>query len=290
MAQLTNEIKRMQLLAGIINESQSNEEDKVAEEKKVQDQVEKAINSSQSQATLQKMANQLSDEDKQRIMKFMSSVNESETGGKEPDLKNVVAKLMALEENNGPQDLPNKSIAANMLGQVVLGAPVAAMGAGLIKGILAGGAAAGLVAATPLFAAAAAGAVLIGLYKLIKYSSKKEVPKYTGGTNIIKNPILKKSMNENASYTVHLKIDGKTVMSRTSDSNLDKQEMSDNLTALESKYKDKYNFNKAEIVVLDPSGKKVGSLTTDDQEYTKWPYFGSKGGYSGDIGSSGFYE
>ena len=95
---------------------------------------------------------------------------------------------------------------------------------------------------------------------------------------------------ENASYTVHLKIDGKTVMSRTSDSNLDKTEISDNLTALESKYKDKYDFNKAEIVVLDPSGKQVGSLTKKDQKYMQWPFMGSAGGYSGDVGSSGFYE
>lgn len=98
------------------------------------------------------------------------------------------------------------------------------------------------------------------------------------------------SINENASYTVHLKIDGKTVMSRTSDNILDNKEMSDNLTALESKYRDKYDFTKAEIVVLDPSGKEVGSLTTKDQRYMKWPFNGSRGGYSGDIGSSGFYE
>ena len=95
---------------------------------------------------------------------------------------------------------------------------------------------------------------------------------------------------ENASYTVHLKIDGKTVMSRTSDSNLDKKEISDNLTALESKYKDKYDFNKAEIVVLDPSGKQVGSLTKKDQRYMQWPFSGDAGGYSGDIGGGGFYE
>jgi hypothetical protein len=96
---------------------------------------------------------------------------------------------------------------------------------------------------------------------------------------------------ENASYTVHLKIDGETVMSRTSDGNLDKKEMSDNLTALESKYKDKYDFSKAEIVVLDPSGKQVGSMTKKAQRYMGWPFFGNVGGgHSGDVGSSGFYE
>jgi len=92
---------------------------------------------------------------------------------------------------------------------------------------------------------------------------------------------------ENASYTVHLKIDGKTVMSRTSDSNFDKNKMSDNLTALESKYKDKYDFNKAEIVVLDPSGKQVGSLTKEDQKYLKWPYTGGSNFGGGGQGSLG---
>ena len=79
-------------------------------------------------------------------------------------------------------------------------------------------------------------------------------------------------------------------MSRTSDSNFDEKEMSDNLTALESKYKDKYDFDKAEIVVLDPSGKQVGSLTKKDQRYMQWPFSGDAGGYSGDIGGGGFYE
>ena len=92
---------------------------------------------------------------------------------------------------------------------------------------------------------------------------------------------------ENASYTIHLKIDGKTVMSRTSDSNLDKNKMSDNLTALESKYKDKYDFNKAEIVVLDPSGKQVGNLTKEDQKYLKWPYTGGSNFGGGGQGSLG---
>jgi hypothetical protein len=194
MAQLINEAKRMQFLAGLINESQLNEEDNATTEEKVQDAVEKAIDSPQSQATLQKMADQLSDEDKQRIMKFMSSVNESISEAGEPDLEDVTKKLMSLAENNGPQDPQNRSDGKHLLGQVVYGGPVALMGAGLIKGILAGGAAVGLAAATPLFAAAAAGAVLIGLYKLIKNSSsKKSTPSDGGvrGTNIISNPIRK---------------------------------------------------------------------------------------------------
>jgi hypothetical protein len=92
---------------------------------------------------------------------------------------------------------------------------------------------------------------------------------------------------ENASYTIHLKIDGKTVMSRTSDSNFDEKEMSDNLTALESKYKDKYDFDKAEIVVLDPSGKQVGSLTKKNQRYTQWPFTGGSNFGGGGQGSLG---
>jgi len=182
-----NEVKRMQLLAGLITESQLNEEDNAATEEKVQDTVEKAINSSQSQATLQKMASQLSDEDKQRIMKFMSSVNESADGGGEPDLEDVTKKLMSLAEN--------RSDGKHLLGQVIYGAPVAAMGAGLIQGMLVGGGAVGLAAATPLFVAAAAGAVLIGLYKIIKHaSSNKEKPTSGGvsGVNIIGSPRVKK--------------------------------------------------------------------------------------------------
>ena len=97
---------------------------------------------------------------------------------------------------------------------------------------------------------------------------------------------------ENTSYTVHLKIDGKTVMSRTSDSNLNMKEMSDNLTALESKYKDKYDFNKAEIIVLNPSGKQVGSLTKKNQNLMnpkpmEWPYGGGSNFGGGGQGSLG---
>jgi hypothetical protein len=191
MKKQINEIKRMQLLAGIINESQINEE---ATEEKIQDTVEKAINSPQAQATLQKMADQLSDEDKQRIIKFMSSVNESVDGAGEPDLEDVAKKLMSLAENNGPQNPQNRSDAGHLLGQVVYGAPVTAMGAGLIKGMLVGGGAIGLAAATPFFAAAAAGAVLIGLFKLITREKKtnKSSSNYVKGTNIIDNPIIKK--------------------------------------------------------------------------------------------------
>ena len=178
MAQLINEAKRMQFLAGLINESQLNEEDNAATEEKVQDAVEKAIDSPQSQSTLQKMADQLSDEDKQRIMKFMYSVNESVTEVGEPDLKDVTKKLMSLAENNGPQNPQNRSDGKHLLGQVIYGGPVALMGVGLIKGILAGGAAVGLVAATPLFVAAAAGAVLIGLYKIIKNAKSKSKSPY----------------------------------------------------------------------------------------------------------------
>jgi len=178
MAQLINEAKRMQFLAGIINESQLNEEDNIAAKEKIENQVEKAIDSPQSQATLQKMADQLSDEDKQRIMKFMSSVNESVAGAGEPDLEDVTKKLLSLAENNGPQDPQNRSTAQHLLGQVIYGAPVAALGAGLIKGILVGGGAIALGAAAPFFVAAAAGAVLIGLYKIIKKANSKPKSPY----------------------------------------------------------------------------------------------------------------
>jgi len=195
MAQLISEVKRMQFLAGLINESQLNEENNTATEEKVQDSVEKAINSPQAQATLQKMANELSDEDKQRIMKFMSSVNESVTEGEEPNLEDVTKKLLSLAENDGPQNPQNRSNGKHLLGQIIYGGPVALMGAGLIKGILAGGAAVGLAAATPLFAAAAAGAVLIGLYKLIKKAKSKSKSPYGNfkgdpnelGANVIGN-------------------------------------------------------------------------------------------------------
>lgn len=188
MAQLISEIKRMQFLAGLITEAEQNAP---ASEEKTIDQIEKNINSPQAQATLQKMADKLSDEDKQRIMKFISSVNESETGTEVPDLEDVAKKLMALTENNGPQDPQNRSTAVNILGQIGLGAPVVAMGAGLIKGILVGGAAAGLAAATPFFTAAAAGAVLIGLAKII-FSKKQKPQKWNDGANVISNPIIRK--------------------------------------------------------------------------------------------------
>lgn len=294
MAQLINEIKRMQFLAGLITEAEQNTP---ASEEKAIDQIEKNINSSQAQATLQKMADKLSDEDKQRIMKFISSVNESEAGTEVPDLEDVAKKLMALTENNGPQDPQNRSTAVNILGQIGLGAPVVAMGAGLIKGILVGGAAAGLAAATPFFAAAAAGAVLIGLAKII-FRKKSAPSNNVGGVNVISNPIVRKKINENSKYTIHLQIDGKTVMSRESDKGLNATELSANLVALQSKYKDKYDFSKAKLVVFDPSGKNVGTWDQRDEKRLKgdpdrqdkrgWPYTG--GSNFGDSGASGFYE
>jgi hypothetical protein len=97
---------------------------------------------------------------------------------------------------------------------------------------------------------------------------------------------------EDSSYTVHLKIDGKTVMSRTSDHYPRDQEVSDNLRALEDKYKDKYDFSKAEIVVLNKSGEKVGGMTMKTHKWLNpperpWPYGGGSNFGGGGQGSLG---
>jgi hypothetical protein len=91
------------------------------------------------------------------------------------------------------------------------------------------------------------------------------------GMNMISNPIIKKpttaapapstSKTSEGDYKLQLKIDGKVVMETSADSNPSPEELSNTLFALESKYRSKYNFEKAEIVVLDPSGKQVGSVT-----------------------------
>jgi len=93
------------------------------------------------------------------------------------------------------------------------------------------------------------------------------------GVNVIKNPIIRKQSTQapapasstpkksGESYTLQLKIDGKVVMETTADSNPSPKELSDTLFALEAKYRSKYDFEKAEIVALDPKGKQVGSVT-----------------------------
>jgi len=91
------------------------------------------------------------------------------------------------------------------------------------------------------------------------------------GMNIISNPIIKKpttsapapsaSKTSEGDYKLQLKIDGKVIMETSADDNPSPKELSDTLFALEAKYRSKYDFEKAEIVVLDPSGKQVGSVT-----------------------------
>ena len=93
------------------------------------------------------------------------------------------------------------------------------------------------------------------------------------GMNMISNPIIRKQPAQSPatasttpkksgeSYTLQLKVDDKVVMSTTADSNPTPKELSDTLFALEARYRSKYDFEKAEIVVLDPSGKQVGSVT-----------------------------
>ncbi len=65
-------------------------------------------------------------------------------------------------------------------------------------------------------------------------------------------------------YQIQLLIDGKAVMEITADDNPTPEELRDALTVLETKYKDKFDFNKAELIVLDPKGNKVGSLSKKD--------------------------
>ena len=108
------------------------------------------------------------------------------------------------------------------------------------------------------------------------------------GVNVISNPIpgppsyykdrkttFKPAERPDGAYKVQLKIDGKPVMSTTADGNPSPEELSDVLTALESSYKSKFDFEKAELVVLDSNGKQVGSVTKRDNFLkTKATYVG----------------
>ena len=77
------------------------------------------------------------------------------------------------------------------------------------------------------------------------------------------------------SFKIQLKIDGKPVMATTTDGNPSPEELSDVLVALETKYKNKFDFEKAEIIVLDPKGEQVGSITKRDNFLrTKATYVG----------------
>jgi len=76
-------------------------------------------------------------------------------------------------------------------------------------------------------------------------------------------------------FKIQLKIDGEPVMTTTADGNPSPEELSNTLVALETKYRNKFDFEKAEIVVLDPKGEQVGSITKRDNFLrTKATYVG----------------
>jgi hypothetical protein len=76
-------------------------------------------------------------------------------------------------------------------------------------------------------------------------------------------------------FKIQLKIDGELVMTTTADGNPSPEELSNTLVALETKYRNKFDFEKAEIVVLDPKGEQVGSITKRDNFLrTKATYVG----------------
>jgi hypothetical protein len=255
MAQLINEAKRFQKLAGIIIENES-----PAAEEKVKDQIEKTIDSPQTQSILAKMASELSDEEKQKILNFVSSINESESVTEDVDLDKVINKLLPMTEEDTLEEGENDlSTPKNILKQFIFGAPVLAMGLGIAKGMSLGGGAAALAAVGPVFfGAAAAGAILIGLYKVIKaMKSNKEKSTKSGssGFNVLEN---------SGKYKIQLLIDNKAVMEISANNNPSPEELRDALTALEMKYKNKFDFDKAELIVLDPKGDKVGNLSKED--------------------------
>lgn len=87
------------------------------------------------------------------------------------------------------------------------------------------------------------------------------------------------SERPDGAFKIQLKIDGKLVMDTTADGNPSPQELSDVLFSLETKYKNKFDFEKAEIVVLDPKGEQVGSITKRDNFLrTKATYVGDSYG------------
>ena len=252
MAHLIQEAKRFQKLAGIINENES-----PAAEEKVKDQIEKTIDSPQTQSILAKMASELSDEEKQKILNFVSSINESESVTEDVDLDKVIDKLLPMTEEDTLEEGENDlSTPKNILKQFIFGAPVLAMGLGIAKGMSLGGGAAALTAVGPVFfGAAAAGAILIGLYKVIKAMKSKKEKSGSSGFNVLEN---------SGKYKIQLLIDNKAVMEISANSNPSPEELRDALTALEMKYKNKFDFDKAELIVLDPKGDKVGSLSKED--------------------------
>jgi len=255
---LIQEAKRFQKLAGILTENESQAEEKV------KDQIEKTIDSPESQATLAKMASELSDEEKQKILNFVSSVNESESITEDIDLDKIIDKLTPMAENTLEEE-ENLGTPKNILKQFIFGAPVLAMGLGIAKGMALGGGAAALAAVGPtFFGTAAAGAILIGLYKAIKAmksnKAKSTKPSGSSGFNVLEN---------SGKYKIQLLIDNKAVMEISANNNPLPEELRDALTALEMKYKNKFDFNKAELIVLDPKGDKIGGLSKKDTFLTQ---------------------
>ena len=185
MAHLIQEAKRFQRLAGIVTENES-----PAAEEKVKDQIEKTIDSPQTQSILVKIANELSDEEKQKILNFVSSINESESITEDVELDKVIDKLLPMtEENTLEEEENNLNAPKNLLKQFIFGAPVLAMGLGIAKGMALGGGTAALAAVGPaFFGAAAAGAILIGLYKIIKAmksNKEKSTKSSSSGFNVL---------------------------------------------------------------------------------------------------------
>jgi len=186
MTQYINEAKRFQKLAGIINEVEDNEKAK-------QDYLHKldsAVNSSKAIETAKSIVSKLSDEDKQKILSFTSGMNESVL---KEDLEAITDKILSKVGGDDKIDEAEISTLKYILGQLALGAPVVTAALGLQKAMELGGGPEALAKVGPTyFAAAAAGAVLILLGKVIKATlsrKKEEFPKSdkVSGVNILPN-------------------------------------------------------------------------------------------------------
>jgi hypothetical protein len=188
MAQFINEVKRFQKLAGIINENQENNE------KAKQDYLHKldtAVNSSKAIEAAKAIADKLSDKDKQKILAFTSGMSESTLN--ETDLEAITDKILSKTEKENKLEEKEISNFRYILGQLALGAPVVTAALGLQKAMELGGGPEALAKVGPTyFAAAAVGAVLILLGKVIKSAlsrKKEQFPKSdkVSGFNIMPN-------------------------------------------------------------------------------------------------------
>jgi hypothetical protein len=66
-------------------------------------------------------------------------------------------------------------------------------------------------------------------------------------------------------YKVQLQIDGKPVMGTSADSDPSPEELSDIFDNIRRKYGSEFDFSKAELITLDPSGKQISSYMTKDR-------------------------